>query len=147
VTTRDDKELTAKVIATDESKDLALIKIKSYTKLIAAKIGDSDSVKVGEGVIAVGNVLGRYRNSVTKGIVSGLGRPIITGSSGLYGNLQELDDLIQTDAAINSGNSGGPLVNMKGEVIGINTAIDGTAQNIGFSVPINHAKGLVKSID
>jgi len=120
--------------------------VKSDEKLFAVKLGDSDKLKVGESVLAIGNVLGRYSNSVTLGIISGLGRPIITSGSGLYGNLQELEDLIQTDAAINSGNSGGPLVNMKGEVIGINTAIDGTAQNIGFAVPINHAKKLVSSI-
>ena len=95
-------------------------------------------------MIAIGNVLGRYRNSVTKGIVSGLGRPV-TAQSSLYGNLEQLDDLIQTDAAINAGNSGGPLVNMKGEVIGVNTAT-AQAENIGFSVPINHAKTLFTNI-
>lgn len=147
VTTQDDIVLDATVIKTDSDKDLALIKVTTNTKLTAVKIGDSDSMKVGEEVIAVGNVLGIYNNSVTKGIISGLGRPIVTSGSSLYGKLTELDDLIQTDAAINSGNSGGPLVNMSGEVIGINTAIDGTAQNIGFAVPINHAKDLVKSIE
>ncbi|MGB4420569.1 MAG: trypsin-like peptidase domain-containing protein [Candidatus Saccharimonadales bacterium] len=146
VTISNGKEIEAKVIKKDSSKDLAIIKVKSDEKLFAVKLGDSDKLKVGESVLAIGNVLGRYSNSVTLGIISGLGRPIITSGSGLYGNLQELEDLIQTDAAINSGNSGGPLVNMKGEVIGINTAIDGTAQNIGFAVPINHAKKLVSSI-
>lgn len=146
VTTQDKQEFAATVIKTDSDKDLALIKVTTDVNLTAAKIGDSDSVKVGEDVIAIGNVLGLYQNSVTKGIISGLGRPITTQSSNLYGKLQELDDLIQTDTAINSGNSGGPLVNMKGEVIGINTAIDGDAQNIGFSVPINHAKELVATI-
>jgi serine protease Do len=146
ISTHNEIEYAAEIIATDASKDLALIKVKTKVDLTAAKIGDSDLVQVGEEVIAVGNVLGRYRNSVTKGIVSGLGRPIVTEGSSLYGDLHELDDLIQTDTAINSGNSGGPLVNMKGEVIGINTAIDGSAQNIGFSVPINHAKELVSSI-
>lgn len=146
ITTSDGKEIEAKVIKKDSSKDLAIVKVKSDEKLFAVKLGDSDKLKVGESVLAIGNVLGRYSNSVTLGIISGLGRPIITSGSGLYGDLQELEDLIQTDAAINSGNSGGPLVNMKGEVIGINTAIDGTAQNIGFAVPINHAKKLVSSI-
>ncbi len=141
-----DDELTATVVKTDSSKDLALIKVSSETQLTAAKIGDSDSARVGETVIAVGNVMGRYTDSVTKGIISGLGRPIVASGSTLYGDLEELEDLIQTDAAINSGNSGGPLVNMKGEVIGINTAIDGTAQNIGFAVPINHAGELIDSI-
>lgn len=146
ITTSNDKEIDAKVIKKDSSKDLVIIKVESEEKLFAVKLGDSDKLKVGESVLAIGNVLGRYSNSVTLGIISGLGRPIVTSDSGLYGNLQELEDLIQTDAAINSGNSGGPLVNMKGEVIGINTAIDGTAQNIGFAVPINHAKKLVSSI-
>lgn len=147
VTTSDGKEFDGEIIKTDAGKDLALIKVESKTELSAAKIGNSDAVKVGETVIAIGNVLGRYTGSVTKGIVSGLGRPIVTSGSSLYGNLTELDDLIQTDTAINSGNSGGPLVNIKGEVIGINTAIDGTAQNIGFAVPISHAEELVKSLD
>lgn len=146
VTTSDGKKFDAEVIKTDASKDLALIKVESNAELVAAKMGNSDSVKVGETVIAIGNVLGRYTGSVTKGIVSGLGRPIVTSGSSLYGDLTELDDLIQTDTAINSGNSGGPLVNIKGEVIGVNTAIDGTAQNIGFAVPISHAEELVKSL-
>jgi S1-C subfamily serine protease len=146
VLTNDDEELAATVIKTDASKDLAVIKVKSDVKLTAAKIGDSDKVQVGEEVIAVGNVLGQFSYSVTKGIVSGLGRPIVASGSTLYGNLEQLSDLIQTDAAINSGNSGGPLVNMSGEVIGINTAVSGSGQNIGFSVPINHAKSLVKDI-
>lgn len=141
-----DLRMDAEIIKKDSSKDLAIIKVKPEKKLPAVKLGDSDKLKVGESVLAIGNVLGRYSNSVTLGIISGLGRPIVTSDSSLYGNLQELEDLIQTDAAINSGNSGGPLVNMKGEVIGINTAIDGTAQNIGFAVPINHAKKLVSSL-
>lgn len=147
-TTQDETTYNATVVKADPDKDLALIKVKSDVNVTftAAKIGNSDSVAVGEDVIAVGNALGQYANSVTKGIVSGLGRPVVTGSSSLYGKLHELDDLIQTDAAINSGNSGGPLVNSKGEVIGINTAVAGSAQNIGFSIPINHAKELVASV-
>jgi serine protease Do len=147
VTTQDKQELEATVVKTDSDKDLAIIKAKTDKKLSVATIGDSDKAQVGEEVIAIGNVLGLYQNSVTKGIVSGLGRPVTASSgNGLYGKLEELEDLIQTDAAINSGNSGGPLVNMKGEVIGVNTAVAGTAQSIGFAVPINHAKDLVKSI-
>jgi len=145
-TTQDGTELEATVVKTDSDKDIAVIKVKTDKTLTAAKLGDSSKVQVGEDVIAIGNVLGRYHNSVSRGIISGLGRPIVTSGSSLYGNLKELDDLIQTDTAINSGNSGGPLVNTKGEVIGINTAIDGSAQNIGFSVPINHAKEMIASI-
>lgn len=145
ITLQDSTKYEAKLVKTDESKDLALLKVTTNKPLAAAKMGDSKKLEVGEAVIAIGNVLGRYSWSVSKGIVSGLGRPIFTSGSSLRGNLKELDDLIQTDTAINSGNSGGPLVNMKGEVIGINTAIDGTAQNIGFAVPIGHAEELVKS--
>lgn len=145
-TTQDEKTYDATVVKADSDKDLALIKVSDQTVTFTpVKIGNSDSVQVGEDVIAVGNALGEFSNSVTKGIISGLGRPIVTGNSGLYGKLQELDDLIQTDTAINSGNSGGPLVNSKGEVIGINTAVAGSAQNVGFAVPINHAKELVAS--
>lgn len=145
VTTHDRKAYEAKLMKTDSDKDLAIVKV-DVTGLALATIGDSDDIKVGEEVIAIGNVLGRFTDSVTKGIISGLGRPITTSSTQFYGNVEQLDDLIQTDAAINSGNSGGPLVNMKGEIIGINTAIVGDAQNIGFSVPINHATDLVASI-
>lgn len=145
VTTHGGQEYQATVIKTDSDKDLAVIQVKAED-LTPATIGDSDSVRVGEEVIAIGNVLGRFSDSVTKGIISGLGRPITTSSAQFYGNVEQLEDLIQTDAAINSGNSGGPLVNLKGQVIGINTAIVGDAQNIGFSVPINHAKELVAGI-
>lgn len=147
VTTWDESEYTASFIKTDPENDLALIKISSDKKLYAAKMGNSEDVKIGETVIAIGNVLGKYSWSVSKGVVSGLSRPIITSGSRYYGDITELEDLIQTDTAINSGNSGGPLVNMKSEVIGINTAIDGSAQNIGFAVPISHASGLLKSLE
>ncbi|HPF30900.1 MAG TPA: trypsin-like peptidase domain-containing protein [Candidatus Saccharibacteria bacterium] len=146
VTIHSGHEYDAILIKTDSNKDLAVIKVQADS-LKPVKIGDSDKIKVGEEVIAIGNVLGRFSDSVTKGIISGLGRPIFTNSSQFYGNVEQLEDLIQTDAAINSGNSGGPLVNAKGEVIGINTAIIGDAQNIGFSVPINHAKELVDNIE
>lgn len=147
VTLNNETEYSAEVIKTDSDTDLALIKITddlSDAKLTYAQIGDSTDVEVGQDVYAVGNALGRYHNSVTRGIVSGLGRPITAGDSGLRGDLQEFEDLIQTDAAINSGNSGGPLVNSKGEVIGINTAVDGSAQNIGFAIPINRASAFIE---
>lgn len=142
VMTKDGKEYRASVVTTEPDSDLALIKVSDVNNLAAADFGNSDDIKVGEDVYAVGNALGQYPNSVTRGIVSGLGRPIT--ASGLRGSLQEFEDLIQTDAAINSGNSGGPLVNAKGQVIGINTAVAGEAQNIGFSVPINRAEALIK---
>lgn len=144
VMTTDEKVYTADVVATEPDSDLALLKVTDATaEFHFAQIGNSDDAAVGEDVYAIGNALGRYQNSVTRGIVSGLGRPITTGSQGLRGNLQEFEDLIQTDAAINSGNSGGPLINSKGEVIGINTAVDGQAQNIGFAIPISRAAALI----
>lgn len=144
VMTTDEKVFTADVVATEPDSDLALLKVTDTdAEFHYAQIGNSDDAAVGEDVYAIGNALGRYQNSVTRGIVSGLGRPITTGSQGLRGNLQEFEDLIQTDAAINSGNSGGPLINAKGEVIGINTAVDGQAQNIGFAIPISRAEALI----
>lgn len=139
----DDEEYQARVIATDAQADLALIKINEGNDFKPVELGDSNAAKVGEEVYAIGNALGQYPNSVTKGIISGLGRPITAVSGGLRGSLQEFEDLIQTDAAINSGNSGGPLVNAEGKVIGINTAVAGEAQNVGFSVPIDRANELV----
>lgn len=144
VVTNDDREFEARVIATEPDADLALLKAIDATGMTAARIGDSSVVRPGQDVFAIGNALGRYPNSVTKGIISGLGRPIV--ASGLRGDLQSFEDLIQTDAAINQGNSGGPLVNATGEVIGINTAVAGQAQNIGFSVPINRALELIEQI-
>ncbi|MDD3013587.1 MAG: trypsin-like peptidase domain-containing protein [Candidatus Gastranaerophilales bacterium] len=147
VMTWDESTYDAKLVKNDTDNDLALIKITTEKVLHPAKIGNSDEVRIGEAVIAIGNVLGKYSWSVSKGVVSGLSRPIITSGSGYYGEMNKLEDLIQTDTAINSGNSGGPLVNMKSEVIGINTAIDGSAQNIGFAVPISHASNLLDLIE
>ncbi len=133
-----------KVVGADPANDLAFLKIEGGKDLSAATIGDSSSVEVGEKVIAIGNALGQYQTSVTSGIISGLGRPLVAG--GASGEAEQLSNLLQTDAAINPGNSGGPLVNLNGEVIGINTAIDQEAQGIGFAIPINDAKGLIKSV-
>ena len=145
ILTSEEKVYKAEVVETEPESDLALLKVVDTTdEFKYAQIGNSDKIAVGEDVYAIGNALGRYQNSVTRGIVSGLGRPITAGDSGLRGNLQEFEDLIQTDAAINSGNSGGPLINTKGEVIGINTAVDGTAQNIGFAIPIDRATSLME---
>lgn len=144
VTTNDNEEYEAEIVATEPAADLALIRIVDGTGgFTFAQIGDSESISVGEDVYAIGNALGQYHNSVTRGIVSGIGRPITVGDGTLRGNLQEFEDLIQTDAAINSGNSGGPLINTRGEVIGINTAVDGQAQNVGFATPIEHAADLI----
>ena len=143
VLTNDGKKYDAKVLARDSVQDLAILKI-SVSGLKPLKFGDSDSLKLGQTAIAIGNALGEFRNTVSTGVISGLYRKIT--ASDASGNSENLDGLIQTDAAINSGNSGGPLLNLKGEVIGINTAIVSGAQNIGFAIPINKAKRAVDSV-
>ncbi|MBI4744300.1 MAG: trypsin-like peptidase domain-containing protein [Actinobacteria bacterium] len=140
----DGKKYDAKVTDRDPSNDIALIKIEK-DNLPVVELGDSGKLEIGQIVIAIGNSLGEYRNTVSTGVVSGLSRSIVTGgqSSGLE---EQLRGVIQTDAAINPGNSGGPLVNIKGQVVGINTAIAQGAQNIGFALPINDAKADIKSV-
>lgn len=133
----------------NDSLDVAFLKINDAKdhKLVPAAIGDSSLVQVGDNVVAIGNALGQFQNSVTSGIVSGYGRSIQASDSADSSSGESLADLIQTDAAINSGNSGGPLVNLNGQVIGINTAVaGGSAQNIGFSIPINDLKGLITQV-
>jgi len=130
------KEYNAKIIGRDPSTDIALIKIKADSNYSIVNLGDSDELKVGEWVVAIGNPFG-LEHTVTAGIVSAKGRVI---GSGPY------DDFIQTDASINPGNSGGPLINMKGNVVGINTAIIASGQGIGFAVPVNLAKGVIKQL-
>jgi len=132
----------AKVLAVDPIDDIALIKIEAHN-LPTLTLGDSDGIKVGQTVIAIGNALGEFRNTVSVGVVSGLSRSIT--ASDASGNTETIDNVIQTDAAINLGNSGGPLINLKGEVIGINTAIASGAENIGFAIPINRAKKAIES--
>ena len=132
------------VVATDPLNDVAFLKIKDASNLSAAKLGDSKTINVGQQVIAIGNALGEYQNTVTSGIISGTGRSV-TASDGSY-NTETLTDMIQTDAAINSGNSGGPLVNAAGEVIGINTATSTSAENMGFAIPISSVKGMLSQL-
>ncbi|MGC9046711.1 MAG: S1C family serine protease [Minisyncoccia bacterium] len=139
----DGKKYKATILARDPVQDLAVLKINA-TGLKAIKLGDSDSLQLGQTAIAIGNALGEFRNTVSVGVVSGLARKI--QASGLNFGSEELDNVIQTDAAINPGNSGGPLLNLKGEVIGINTAIVSGAQNIGFAIPINQAKRDIQSV-
>ena len=133
------------VVATDPLNDVAFLKIKDATGLTAATLGDSKTLTVGQQVMAIGNALGQYQNTVTVGVVSGLGRSV-TASDGTGYNTETLSDMIQTDAAINSGNSGGPLVNAAGEVVGINTATSATAENMGFAIPISSVKGMLKQL-
>ncbi len=134
-----------------DSLDVAFLKINDAQshKLTPAVIGDSSTVQVGDDVVAIGNALGQFQNTVTSGIISGYGRSVQAGSDngdGTTNSAENLDDLFQTDAAINEGNSGGPLVNLNGQVIGINTAIAGNAQSIGFAIPINDVRGLIDQV-
>lgn len=134
-----------------DSLDIAFLKVNNTEghKLTPAVIGDSSTVQVGDNVVAIGNALGQFQNTVTSGIISGYGRSVQAGdSSGTTSSddTENLDDLFQTDAAINEGNSGGPLVNLNGQVIGINVASAGDAQNIGFAIPINDVKGLISQV-
>lgn len=133
------------VVATDPLDDIAYLKIKDVSNLSAATLGDSKTIKVGQQVIAIGNALGEYQNTVTAGIISGTGRSVTASDGGGY-NVETLTDMIQTDAAINSGNSGGPLVNAAGEVIGINTATSASAENMGFAIPISAVKGMLNQL-
>jgi len=140
----DGKTYDAKVQSQDPFQDLAVMKIDAKN-LPVVELGDSDQLAIGQWVVAVGNALGRFDNSVTVGVVSAKNRKIdATDQSG--GSAETLDGLLQTDAAINSGNSGGPLVNLKGQVVGINTAVASNAQSIGFAIPINDAKSAIESI-
>jgi serine protease Do len=135
--------------AETDSLDIAFLKIndtKGHT-LKPAVIGNSSKVQVGDNVVAIGNALGQFQNTVTSGIISGYGRSVQAGdASGNSSATENLDDLFQTDAAINEGNSGGPLVNLNGQVIGINTAIASGSQNVGFAIPVNDVQGLISQV-
>lgn len=130
------------VAAVDSLNDVAFLKIKDASGLSAAKLGDSKTIQVGQQVVAIGNALGEYQNSVTAGVISGTGRTL-TATDSTGSMAEKLTDMIQTDAAINSGNSGGPLINAAGEVIGINTATSSSAENMGFAIPIAAVKGML----
>ncbi|HET7694777.1 MAG TPA: trypsin-like peptidase domain-containing protein [Vicinamibacterales bacterium] len=136
VTLSDGRTLRGEVVGTDPAIDVALIKVAAAGPLEAAPLGDSDQLRVGEWVCAIGNPLG-YVHSVTVGVVSFIGRKLFDAS---------LDDYIQTDAAINYGNSGGPLINARGQVVGINSALSSRASNIGFAVPINQAVAILPQL-
>ena len=134
-----------KIITTDPLSDIAILKISNAKGLKAAELGDSKALNIGQQVIAIGNALGEYDGTVTSGIISGIGRTV-NASSDDGATKETLTDMIQTDAAINSGNSGGPLVNAQGQVVGVNTAVASEAQGIGFAIPISSVKGILKSI-
>jgi len=139
VFTNDGESYTAKVLAKDAIQDIAVLKIDQSNgePFSVVKFGDSDKLKSGQTVVAIGSALGEFRNTVSVGVISALGRTITASGGGL---VETLEDVIQTDAAINKGNSGGPLLNLRGEVIGINTATVMGAQSISFAIPINYAK-------
>lgn len=139
----DGKKYSAKILAKDPFNDLAFIKIEARS-LPIADLGDSDQLQVGQWVIAVGNALGEFQNTVTSGVISGINRSVAP-SDPSTGQTEQLDGLLQTDASIFPGNSGGPLVNIQGKVIGINTA-KGADQGLGFAIPINSIKNALESV-
>lgn len=141
VITKDGQKYDVKKVYRDPTLDLAIVQIDG-SNIAPLELGDSSKLKVGQTAIAIGNALGKFTNTVTTGIISGLGRKVVAGDY-FEGSLESLDDLIQTDAAINPGNSGGPLLNSSGQVIGVNVATTEGAQNIGFAVPINSVKQIV----
>jgi S1-C subfamily serine protease len=142
----DGREVQGDVLWNDRTLDLSIVKVVA-DKLVAAELGDSDSIKLGSYVAAIGNPMGLdFRGSVSQGVVSGLDRTIIASSSGAPQDAVPMEGLIQVDAAINVGNSGGPLLNNLGQVIGINTARNQNGEGMGFAIPINTAKPIVDSV-
>ena len=134
----DGKKYSAKILARDPVQDLAIMKIESTEKFKPLTLGSAEDIQVGQTVIAIGNALGEFENTVSVGVISGLERTLVASGSTM--GSETLEDTIQTDAAINQGNSGGPLLNLKGEVIGINTAVSSAGQGIGFAISIDKAK-------
>jgi S1-C subfamily serine protease len=141
VVTTSGKRYPATVIARDPVLDVALIKVSATSTPVV--FGDSDKLQLGQSVIAIGYALGQLSNTVSAGIVSGLSRTIVAGDS--HGGIENLDKVIQTDAAINPGNSGGPLLTLDGTVIGVNVASAQGSQSIGFALPINSVKAFVNN--
>ncbi|MFH1181224.1 MAG: trypsin-like peptidase domain-containing protein [bacterium] len=155
VFTTDGEKYPAKVLARDPVRDLAVLKIETEKgiddqgKLLAkpfpaVRLGDSGNLQIGQTVVAIGNALGEFKNTVSVGVISGLGRTVTASGGGIT---ETIEDVIQTDAAINKGNSGGPLLNLKGEVVGVNFAVAESAQSIGFSIPINAAKKDIEQVE
>lgn len=143
VITQDGKEYSAKVLAKDPINDIAVVKIEG-SDFSTLSLGDSNSIKIGQTVVAIGNSLGEFSNTVSKGIISGLRRNITASNS--LGESENLKNIIQTDAAINPGNSGGPLLNISGEVIGVNVAVAQGAENIGFAIPSAQVKKIIDQV-
>ncbi len=139
----DETKHIAQILGRDPVNDLAVLKIEG-SNFPYAHLGDSSNLKVGQSVIAIGNALGEFRNTVSTGVISGLARSIVAGGAGI--GSEQLIGVIQTDASINPGNSGGPLLNLAGQVIGINTAMAAGAENIGFTIPVNEVKNIYESV-
>lgn len=142
VVTNDAEELPAALVDVDPIQDIAILRVQG-DGFATVTLGDSDAIRIGQTVIAIGNTLSEFRNTVTKGVVSGINRRVTAGDS--Y-NAEVIDQAIQTDAAINPGNSGGPLINLLGEVIGINTAVSFQGESVAFAIPINEAKRAVEDV-
>lgn len=148
IISKDNKTYAVEKIYRDPANDLAILKITLPVgqTLAPAELGDSNKLQVGQFALAIGTALGEFRNTVTTGVVSGLGRGI-SASNPLEGAVEQLDNVIQTSAAINPGNSGGPLIDSSGRVIGINTAVSTEGQNIGFAIPINVIKDAIDNFN
>lgn len=146
VVMNDEKEFSATIVARDPVLDVALLKIenKEGIKFPTLALGDSDQLQIGQTVIAIGYALAEFGNTVTKGVVSGIGRHVVAGDS--FGQREILEQAIQTDTAINPGNSGGPLLDLSGKVIGVNTAVSQEGQLVGFAIPINTLKKSIESV-
>ena len=148
VLTNDGDEYSVELIAKDTINDLAVLQVlaedeEELPEFPIVNLGDSDLVQNGQTVIAIGNALSEYQNSITKGVVSGTGRRVVAGN---WYSSEVIEEAIQTDAAINPGNSGGPLINLLGEVIGVNTAVSSAGEGLGFAIPINHAKKVINDV-
>jgi len=143
VVTNDGKKIAVKVLARDPVRDIAVLKVEG-TEHAFIPLGNSDGLNVGQTVVAIGNALGEFQNTVSVGVISGLRRTVV--ASGLSSGPEILSQVIQTDAAINPGNSGGPLLDLAGRVIGINVAMAQGAENIGFSLPVNMVRKAVEDV-
>lgn len=144
VTLNNSKVYDATVLARDDVLDVAILKVSSTDKFSYLQLGDSDTIEVGQSVVAIGNALGQFKNTVSVGVVSGLSRSITASTGG--GGSEKLSKVIQTDAAINPGNSGGPLLDINSNVIGVNVAVVSGSENIGFALPINSIKSVIDSV-
>ncbi len=143
VVTNDGAELPATVVAIDPFLDIAVLHVQG-DDFPVVELGHSDNVRIGQTVIAIGNTLSEFRNTVTKGVISGINRRVVAGDS--FGDSDVIERAIQTDAAINPGNSGGPLINLLGQVIGVNTAMSFEGESIGFAIPIDDVRKIVDDI-